>query len=117
MTSPGDHADESFCYLTTTGRRSGRPHTIEIWFAVDHDAVYMLSGGGDRADWVRNLLAEPKVRLRIADHEWDADARVIVDAPADAHPRQLLAAKYQSWREGQPLSTWARIALLVEVKP
>ncbi len=26
-------ADEDFCYLTTTGRISGRAHTIEIWFA------------------------------------------------------------------------------------
>jgi hypothetical protein len=26
---------EAFCYLTTTGRRTGRAHTIEIWFALD----------------------------------------------------------------------------------
>lgn len=28
-------ADETFRYLTTTGRISGRPHTIEIWFALN----------------------------------------------------------------------------------
>lgn len=50
---PADLADEDFCYVTTTGRRSRAPHTIEIWFAVADDAVYLLSGGGDRADWVR----------------------------------------------------------------
>jgi hypothetical protein len=28
-----DHiADEDFCYLTTTGRVSGQPRTIKIWF-------------------------------------------------------------------------------------
>src|SRR5215210_3089845 len=27
-------AEENFCYLTTTGRITGRPHEIEIWFAL-----------------------------------------------------------------------------------
>jgi hypothetical protein len=27
-------ADEDFCYLTTTGRKSGKPHESEIWFGV-----------------------------------------------------------------------------------
>jgi len=26
---------EAFCYLTTTGRRTGRLHTIEMWFALE----------------------------------------------------------------------------------
>lgn len=28
-------AAESVAYLTTTGRVSGKPHAIEIWFALD----------------------------------------------------------------------------------
>jgi hypothetical protein len=32
---PRDLADEEFCYLTTTGRVTGRPHEIEIWFALE----------------------------------------------------------------------------------
>ena len=30
---PHEHAGEQFCYLTTTGRVTGRPHEVEIWFA------------------------------------------------------------------------------------
>lgn len=26
--------DEDMCYLTTTGRRTGTPHEIEIWFGI-----------------------------------------------------------------------------------
>jgi len=37
--------DEDFCHLTTTGRNSGRPHTIEIWFALHGQTLYMLAGG------------------------------------------------------------------------
>jgi hypothetical protein len=50
---------QEFCYLTTTGRVSGRPHTIEIGFARRGSTLYLLSSGGDRADWVRNLGAQP----------------------------------------------------------
>ena len=28
------HADDNYCYLTTTGRKSGSPHEIEIWFGI-----------------------------------------------------------------------------------
>ena len=31
----GAHADDSVCHLVTRGRTSGRPRTIEIWFATD----------------------------------------------------------------------------------
>jgi deazaflavin-dependent oxidoreductase (nitroreductase family) len=113
---PADFADENFCYVTTTGRHSGRPHTIEIWFSVDGAIVYLLSGGGDRADWVRNLRADPHVELRIAEHEWDARARVVTDPDEDARARRLLAGKYQDWRDGEPLSGWARTALPVSIE-
>ena len=28
------YAEEDFCYFTTVGRVTGRPHEIEIWFAI-----------------------------------------------------------------------------------
>ena len=61
-------AEEDFCYLTTTGRVTGRPHEIEIWFALipERRTLYMLSGGGDRSDWVKNLSRDPDVEVRIA---------------------------------------------------
>ena len=32
-------ASESYCYLTTTGRVSGEPREIEIWFGLDGDTL------------------------------------------------------------------------------
>src|SRR6266480_2441781 len=69
--------NEDFAYLTTTGRRSGRAHTVEIWFAFRDGRVYLLSGGGDRADWVRNLRKDPTVRVRIGTRSTSAKARVL----------------------------------------
>ncbi|MGH2766182.1 MAG: nitroreductase family deazaflavin-dependent oxidoreductase, partial [Actinomycetota bacterium] len=110
-------ADEAFCYVTTRGRRTGRPHQIEIWFGQRDGTLYVLSGGGDRSDWVRNLLADPRVEVRVGDRARPAVGRVVEDPAEEAEARHLLAAKYQGWREGRPLSTWARTALPVALDP
>lgn len=117
------HAAEEYCYLTTTGRRTGRPHEIEIWFVVlDDGLVYLLAGGGDRADWVRNLRATPRVRLRMGTFDGPAEARVVEDRDAAGEgrheARRRLAARYQDWDGDESrLSEWARRALLVAVQP
>jgi deazaflavin-dependent oxidoreductase (nitroreductase family) len=102
-----------FCYVTTVGRRTGRPHTIEIWFGLAGSTLYLLSGGGERSDWVRNLLTNPAVTVRLGDRELPATARIVADDGEEAAARRLLAAKYQDWREGRAMSGWARTALPV----
>jgi deazaflavin-dependent oxidoreductase (nitroreductase family) len=110
-------ADEDFAYLTTTGRRTGKEHTIEIWFTLHDGRIYMLSGGGVRADWVRNLKKTPKVRLRIGTRSTSAKARVLrAGTKEDELARRLLDGKYQGWREGKRLSSWARNALPVAIE-
>ncbi|MFP5351039.1 MAG: nitroreductase family deazaflavin-dependent oxidoreductase [Actinomycetota bacterium] len=109
-------AEESFCYVTTTGRRTGRPHEIEIWFGWSEGAtIYLMAGGGHRTDWVRNMKATPSVSVRIADRTFAGTARIVTDPGEDALARRLLAGKYQGWREGAEMSTWARTALPVAI--
>ncbi len=111
------HAGDSVCHLQTTGRSSGRPRTIEIWFATDGERIYLLAGDGDRAHWVRNLRADPRVRTRIGGRTLEGRARVIDDEDGATPARRLLAAKYQGWSEGLPLSRWAAGSLPVEIVP
>jgi deazaflavin-dependent oxidoreductase (nitroreductase family) len=106
-------ADEDFCYLTTTGRVTGRPHTIEIWFAMEDLTLYMLSGGRDRSDWVKNLQRTPEVTVRIAGEHFDGRARVVEDAEEAELARRLLVEKYE--RRPGSLSNWRRTALPVAV--
>ncbi|HVF75150.1 MAG TPA: nitroreductase family deazaflavin-dependent oxidoreductase [Acidimicrobiales bacterium] len=103
---------EAFCYLTTTGRRTGRAHTIEIWFGQDGDAgtLYLLSGGGDGADWVRNGRATPEVTVRIGSTSYDARFRLVDDPDEDALARRLLLEKYDDKGE---LADWGRRSLAV----
>ena len=106
-------ANEEFCYLTTRGRVTGRPHEIEIWFSVEGETLYMLSGGGDRADWVKNLRREPAVTVRISGEELKGKARLVEDAEEDGLARRLLVEKYE--RSPGSLSNWRRRALPVAV--
>ena len=106
-------ADEDFCYLTTPGRVTGRPHTIEIWFALDGEILYMLSGGRDGSDWVKNLQRTPEVTVRIANERFEGHARVVEDAKEDELARRLLVEKYE--RNPGSLSNWRRTALPVVV--
>jgi deazaflavin-dependent oxidoreductase (nitroreductase family) len=107
-------ADESFCYLTTTGRITGKAHTIEIWFTLNDGAVYMLSGGGDRSDWVRNLMKTPEVRLRIGDLEFEGRARIVSEPGEDRTARDLLVAKYISRYSGD-LSGWRQRSVPIAI--
>jgi deazaflavin-dependent oxidoreductase (nitroreductase family) len=110
-----------FAYLTTTGRRSGRPHVIEIWYGERDGVIYLLSGGGLRSDWVRNLRADPRVRIRIGGVRQRTPggdlgtARIVMDPAEDATARRLLATRYQGWTQGADLSEWARTSTVVAI--
>lgn len=110
-------AAETYCYLETTGRVSGRPHVVEMWFAADptRNRLYMLSGGRDESDWVLNIRHDGRVRIRVGNQTLTGDARWIEDEGDDPLARRLLATKYQGWREGKRLSSWARNSLPVAV--
>ena len=106
---------EDYCYLTTRGRVSGNPHTIEIWFTIIEGVLYMVSGGRDRSDWVRNLERDPAVRLRIGDRRWDATARIAEDRGSDAGIRKAVADKYRA-RGSSDLDEWERRAMPIAVE-
>jgi deazaflavin-dependent oxidoreductase (nitroreductase family) len=108
-------AATEFCYCTTRGRRTGEPHRIEIWFAAHDDGAYLLSDS-DRADWYRNLLADPTVTLEIAG-QVRATTAAPVDAgdPSNALVRQAMAAKYQAGY-AEDLDRWSQTAWLVRIE-
>ena len=109
-----DVSTEEYCYLTTKGRVSGRPHEIEIWFGTQNNTVYLLSGSG-KSDWLKNLLKDPAVTVRIAQHNFTGTARVVKDTEEELRARYLVAEKYQEWEEGKILSEWARTSLPVAI--
>jgi deazaflavin-dependent oxidoreductase (nitroreductase family) len=108
-------ADEAYCYLTTTGRVSGNPHEIEIWFGFKDNTLYLLSGNMDKSDWVKNLRKNPAVTVRIADQTFNATARLVTDENEEMMARNMLADKYNERKANGSLGNWARTALVVGI--
>ncbi len=112
---PDDLAALDFCYLTTTGRVTGSPHRIEIWFVLVDQIVYLMAGDRDRSDWVRNLMITPDVELELGGRKRVTRARVVEDGTdEDALARRTMLEKYGD-PDGGDLSTWGHTALVVAV--
>jgi len=98
-------SNHQFLYLATTGRRTGLPREIEIWFVERNRRFYILAEHGYKAHWIQNILANPRVHVRIGDEQWDGVARVLdpeQDADDYLNARQLARDKY-GWGEGLPV--------------
>ncbi len=108
-------ASEDFCYLKTTGRVSGKAREIEIWFGIEGDTLYMLSGGRDRSDWVKNIRKTPEVSVRIGKRSFRGRGRIVSDKKEDGLARRLLLDKYTPGYSGE-LSEWGKSALPVAVE-
>ena len=117
MTTFSDaQAAERNGYLTTTGRRTGRPHEIEIWFAIadDQSAILLLSGGGANKDWIRNIDIDPAVTFRIAGLTLPGTGRR-ARADEDQPIRETLSAKYYDWTGGELPNDWAKTSLPIVI--
>jgi len=107
--------DEDFAYVTTVGRRTGLPREIEIWFAHVDGTVYLLSGGGNRSHWVRNLRADPHATVRLGGSTLRGRARVLdVRDAEDDRARRALIGKYRPRYAGDLTAFEAR-ALVVAI--
>jgi deazaflavin-dependent oxidoreductase (nitroreductase family) len=107
-------AGEDFCYLTTAGRVSGKPHTIEIWFGAQNGSIYLMAGNHS-SDWVKNVRKEPNVSVRIASQHFHGTGRLVSDEQEELTARGLLADKYNERESDGSLSEWARTALVIAI--
>src|SRR5438309_1948150 len=68
-----------FGVLTTTGRRTRQPRRTCIRAVRDGDRVFVVAIAGEQTSWLRNLRADPHVRLRIRGGTFDGTARDLRD--------------------------------------
>ena len=79
---PGD------ALLETTGRRTGRPRQTPVCDGLDGETFWLVAQHGPRADWVKNIRANPRVRVRFRAGSgvgWRAGTAHILD---DDDPRE-----------------------------
>jgi deazaflavin-dependent oxidoreductase (nitroreductase family) len=65
--------------LETTGRRSGRPRRNPVTSGLDDGVFWIVAEHGRRASYVRNIEANPHVRLHIGGQWRKGTARLVPD--------------------------------------
>ena len=101
--------------ITTTGRTSGRPRRVEMWFHNLDGRLYLTGTPGGR-DWYANLQAHPEFTFHLKE-------ALRADLPARARPvldptrrRVVLARILQGLGHAADLEAWVRESPLVEVE-
>ena len=81
-----EFAGRQLLLLTTTGARTGQPHTTPMMYVPDGDRllVFASNAGAPRhPDWYRNLVAHPQVTVEVSGEEYQATALVTRGAERD----------------------------------
>jgi deazaflavin-dependent oxidoreductase (nitroreductase family) len=87
-------ADQSTVELTTTGRKSGKPHTKPIWFVYDQGNLYLQSGKEGQTSWYQNLKKNPQMTLKIGTVTVNGKAKFINDSQETERIHDLFSKKY-----------------------
>jgi deazaflavin-dependent oxidoreductase (nitroreductase family) len=66
--------------LTVTGRKSGAESSRPVWFTEQGDTVYLLPVGGSGANWFKNVLRTPRIRLAADGAELETEAKPVTEA-------------------------------------
>ncbi len=80
-----------YALLETTGRTSGRPRRTPVGDGRVGDTFWIVSEHGYRSSYVRNIQADPRVRVRIRGRWHSGTASLMPDD--DPRERQRLLAK------------------------
>src|SRR6266853_4131007 len=80
--------------ITVTGRKSGRPISIPVWFVLDEDKLYLLPVQGSDTQWYKNALKNPSIRIGACSAEAEFKVVPVTDAPQVASVVEKFRDKY-----------------------
>ena len=82
-------APRAFALLETVGRRTGQPRQTPVGNGLAGNTFWLVAVHGSQADYVRNIRAEPAVRVKVAGRWRTGTATILPDDDAAARSRQL----------------------------
>ena len=90
---PGD------ALLETTGRRTGQRRVTPVCDCLEGDTFWIVAQGGRGADYVQNIEADPRVRVKgsLSDSDWRAGTAHILDED-DPEERVRILGRGNRWR-------------------
>ena len=116
--------------LTTTGRKTGLPRVTPLQYEELDGAFYLGSSRGQKADWFRNILANPCVEIRVKSRRFRGVAETVTDPSRIADFLELRLKRHPKMigmileREGLPaqperaqLEAYAAKLAMVVVRP
>ena len=109
-------ASEKLIHLTTTGRKTGKLHTVELWFAISEGKIY-LSHEGEETDWMKNIRHRNRVSFVIGRREFKGRARYLRDGTSEAERAKVaLYEKYYGRAGKEIVDDWFSLSRLLVIE-
>ncbi len=80
--------------ITVTGRKSGRPISIPVWFVLEGDKLYLLPVQGSDTQWYKNALKNPSIGIESSGEKAELKVTPITDPKQVASVAEKFRAKY-----------------------
>ena len=111
-------APRAFALLETTGRRSGLARHTPVGNGLDGDTFWLVAAHGTQADYVRNLQAGPRVRVK-AGGAWRSGTAAVLPGDDAAARSRTLPYRWDAaiQDDGRRLRSTIRIDLDPEPEP
>jgi deazaflavin-dependent oxidoreductase (nitroreductase family) len=107
---------QKLIYVTTTGRKTGKPHTVEVWFAVADGLVY-LSHEGERTDWMKNIVENGQVEAKLGSLTFRGVAKATEAGASRERGKKALYEKYYGPAKQEVIDDWFSLSQVIEIIP
>jgi deazaflavin-dependent oxidoreductase (nitroreductase family) len=98
--------------ITVTGRSSGRPISLPIWFALDGNKLYLIPVKGSDTEWYKNVRKTPTIQLSAQGKTRKASTRILTDK---AHLDQVIEKFRDKYGRDVQSSYYPQYDVAVEV--
>ncbi len=80
--------------ITVTGRKSGRPISVPVWFVFEDDKLYLLPVRGSDTQWYKNVLKNSTIRVEARGAEAEVKLGNVTDSGQVGSVVEKFRAKY-----------------------
>jgi deazaflavin-dependent oxidoreductase (nitroreductase family) len=98
--------------ITVTGRKSGRPISLPVWFEVEGEKLYLLPAKGSASEWYKNLHKLPVIQLAARGETFTSNASLFTEETQVGRVIEKFRARYGA---GQVNSLYSNFDVAVEV--
>jgi deazaflavin-dependent oxidoreductase (nitroreductase family) len=105
---------EKLAHLTTVGRKTGKPHTVELWFSLGAGKIFLSHEGGF-TDWMRNITKNRRVRIQIGRLDLEADATILKEGVSKELGKTSLYEKYYGPAPKATVDDWFELSTIIEL--